>query len=249
MFSNAYDFGYSWSIAYGLAIPVVLAGALAAIAVWRGWPRWIPFVAGVIVVWAVTGLYLVNVVFGINRPMELPTERFLASGRGRVLDVGAGSGRAAVGVLIARPATTVTGIDLYAGYMGIEDNTPERFMANARTAGAADRADAMRGDARNLPFADATFDGIVSSYVIDHLRGDGKTRALAEAARVLKRGGELLLLIVNVDWITRLFSPHALGHHPRQDPARWRAMLEQAGFAVEEEGTRPATLYWLARKR
>jgi SAM-dependent methyltransferase len=244
-----YDFGYSWFIAYGLAVPLVLAAALACLAAWRRWPRLVSFGAWAIAAWAIAGLILVNVVFGINRPMELPTERFLPSGRGRVLDVGAGSGRAAVGVLLARPATRVTGIDLYRGYMGIEDNTPERFMRNARIAGAAERAEAVRGDARALPFGDATFDAVVSSYVIDHLRGEGKAEALAEAARVLKPRGEFLLLIVNADWPTRLFSPHALAHHPRQDPARWRAMLEKAGFAIEEEGTRPATLYWFARKR
>ncbi|MGB2713888.1 MAG: class I SAM-dependent methyltransferase [Vicinamibacterales bacterium] len=249
MFSNAYQFGYSWFIAYGLVVPLALAGTLAAIAVWRGWPRWISVLAAAVMVWAMVGLFLVNAVFGINRPMQLPTERFLASGRGRVLDVGAGSGRAAVGILLARPGTTVTGIDLYEGYMGIENNTPERFMTNARIAGAADRAEAIRGDARELPYGDATFDAVVSSYVIDHLRNEGKTKALAEVARVLKPRGEFLLLIVNADWMTRLFSPHALGHHPRQDPARWRALLEQAGLAIEEEGTKPATLYWLTRKR
>ena len=249
MFSTAYQFGYSWFIAYGLVIPLALAGALAAAAAWRGWPRWISIAAGAVMVWAIVGLLLVNVVFGINRPMRLPTERFLASGRGRVLDVGAGSGRAAVGILLARPGTTVTGLDLYQGYMGIENNTPERFMTNARIAGAAHRAEAVRGDARALPYADGTFEAVVSSYVIDHLRNEGKTKALAEVARVLKPRGELLLLIVNADWISRLFSPHALGHHPRQDPARWRALLEEAGFAIEEEGTKPATLYWLARKR
>ena len=79
--------------------------------------------------------------------------------------------------------------------------------------------------------------------MIDHLRNEGKVKALSEVARVLKPRGEFLLLIVNADWMTRLFSPHALGHHPRQDPARWRTLLDQAGFAIEEEGTDPATLY------
>ena len=89
MFSTTYEFGYSWFIAYGLAIPLALAGALAAVAVWRGWPRWLSILAAAVMVWAIVGLFLVNVIFGINKPMQLPTERFLTSGRGRVLDVGA----------------------------------------------------------------------------------------------------------------------------------------------------------------
>ena len=245
---TSYEFGYSWFIGYGLGVPLALAAVIAALTVWRRWPRWIGVVAGVVMAWALVGLVLINVAFGINSPMELPTERFLASGRGRVLDVGAGSGRAAIGVLLARPAATVVGVDIYRGYWGIDDNTPERFMRNARLAGVVERAEARVGDARDLPFGDASFDAVVSSYAIDHLSGDGKLKALAEAARVLEPGGELLLLIVHADWMTWLVSPHAIAHHPRQDPARWRAMLEEAGFAIEEEGTVPATLYWLARK-
>jgi SAM-dependent methyltransferase len=243
-----YDFGYSWSIAYGLAVPLMVAAAVMAVALWRGWSGWISAIAALILAWALTGLLLINVVWGINKPMNLPTNQFLTSGRGRVLDVGAGSGRAAVGVLLARPGTVVTGVDLYRGYMGIEDNTPERFMRNADAAGAARRADAVRGDARKLPFDDATFDAAVSSYAIDHIPGDGKQQALNEVARVLKPKGQFLLLIVNVDWMVLVFSP-PLAHHPRQDPARWRAMLERAGFRIEEEATEPATRYWLVRKQ
>lgn len=244
-----YEFGYSWPIAYGLVVPLALAVALGALALWRRWPRWVPVLAGVIVLWAVTGLFVINVVFGINRPMELPTARFLASGSGRVLDAGAGSGRAAVGVLLARPKATVTGLDIYQGYWGIDGNTPERFMTNTRIAGAADRAEVSTGDMRDMPFEDASFDAVVSAYAIDHLRQDGRVKSVAEVARVLKPRGEFLLLIVNVDWLTWLVSPHAIAHHPPQDPARWRALLEQGGFVVEEAGTRPATLYFLAKKQ
>ena len=245
---STYDFGYSWYIPYGPAAPMAIAVAIGACAIWLGWPRWVPVLAGVIVAWAIAAMLLLNVVWGINRPMELPTTRFLESGSGRVLDAGAGSGRAAVGVLLARPQTTVTGLDIYAGYYGIDDNTPARFMANARTAGAEGRAEARTGDMRDMPFEDASFDAVVSSYAIDHLRRDGRVKAIAETARVLRPGGELLLLIVNVDWWTWFVSP-PMAHHPRQDPARWRAQLEQGGFAVEEMGTQPLTLYFLGRKR
>ncbi len=243
-----YEFGYSWYISYGLVVPLALAVLLGALAAWRGWRRWVPIVAGVVVVWTVTGLVLINIVFGINGPMELPTERFLASGSGRVLDAGAGSGRAAVGMLLARPKVTVTGLDIYQGYWGIDDNTPDRFMANARVAGVTDRAEARTGDMRNMPFAAGEFDAVISSYAIDHLRREGLEKAVSEVARVLKPGGEFLVLIVNPDWLTWLASP-PIAHHPRQNPARWRSLLERGGFVVEEEGTKIATLYFLARKQ
>jgi SAM-dependent methyltransferase len=122
-------------------------------------------------------------------------------------------------------------------------------MINARIAGAADRADARTGDMRDMPFGDGSFDAVVSSYAIDHLRQDGIVKSIAEVGRVLKPRGEFLLMIVNVDWLAWLVSPHAIAHHPRQDPARWRTLLEQGGFVLEEEGTEPATRYFFSRKR
>ena len=58
-----------------------------------------------------------------------------------------------MGLLLARPRVTVTAVDIYKGFYGIEDNTPERLMRNARIAGVADRAEAKVGDARDLPLA------------------------------------------------------------------------------------------------
>jgi len=243
-----YEFNYSWPIAYGFAIPLAIGIVLAAVATWRHWRPWVAAVAGVIVVWSAAALFVANVVFGINKPMTVPTERFLQSGSGRVLDAEAGSGRAGVGVLLARPRATVTALDIYDGYYGIDDNTPARFMSNAKIAGAADRAEARVGDVRKMPFDDGSFDAVVSSYMIDHLGRDDRTTALHEVARVLKPHGEFLLLIVNTDWWTWLVSP-PMAHHFRPDAARWRTQLSQAGFTVEEEGHQPVTLYWLARKR
>ena len=243
-----YDFGYSWYISYGFTIPLAIGVALAALAAWRRWRPWVTGLAAVIIAWSAAALFVTNITWGINRPMDLPTAQFLEEGAGRVLDVGAGSGRAAVGVLLARPKATVTGMDIYDGYYGIDDNTPERFMKNATIAGAASRADARRGDVRDMPFADGSFDAVVSSYMIDHLRRDDRPKALHEVARVLKQHGEFLLLIVNTDWWTWLVSP-PMAHHFRPDAARWRANLNEAGFTGEEEGTQPVTLYWMARKR
>ena len=243
-----YDFGYSWYITYGFTIPLVIGLALAALAAWRHWRPWVSVLAAVIIVWSAAALFVTNVTWGINTPLELPTEQFLNEGGGRVLDVGAGSGRAALGVLLERPRTTVTGLDIYSGYWGIEENTPARFMKNMELAGAAGRADTQTGDMREMPFGDNSFDAVVSSYAIDHLGRDGRHEALQEVARVLRAHGEFLLLIVNTDWWTWLVSP-PMAHHFRPDRARWRAELDQAGFRIEEEGTKPVTLYWLARKR
>ena len=247
--NNSYDFDYTWTVTYGHLVPLAAALGIAALAAWRGWPRLVTILAGLVGLWALMGLVVVHFLFGLTRPMDLPTDRFLASGSGRVLDAGAGSGRAGVGVLIARPKATVTALDIYSGYWGIDDNTPERFMANARAAGAADRAEARTGDMRDMPFDEATFDAVISSYAIDHLSREGTVKAIAEVHRVLKSHGEFLLMIINsADWLVRLVSP-PIAHHPRQDPLRWRHMIEDAGFTLEEEGATTGSFYFYARKK
>jgi SAM-dependent methyltransferase len=244
-----YDFGYSWFITWGNLVPIVLFGGLAALGLWLRWRRWLVMASSLLAVCAVAGLLIMHFVLRISLPLELPTQRFLSSGTGRVVDIGAGSGRAAIGLLLAKPRVTVTGVDIYRGYYGIDDNTPERFMRNARIAGVSDRADAKVGDARELPLETGAYDGAISLAAIDHIRRADIPKALGEAARVLKPRGEFLLMVVNVDHWAMFASPHALGHHPRADANRWRAMLESAGFDIVEQGTQPAVLYFLTRKR
>jgi SAM-dependent methyltransferase len=247
-----YDFGYGWPITWIHAIPLVLGLAAAALGVRLGWRRWVVVLSGVIGVWGVVGLILTHTMMGgLNAPQRLPSERFMASGRGRVLDVGSGSGRALIGLLLVRPQVTGTALDIYSGFFGITDNTPERLMRNARIAGVADRADTVTADATKMPLADASYDAAISTYAIDHMGRQGTPKAIREVARVLKPDGEFLLEIVNPDlWVKVMMPiPHfGLNAHFKPDPARWRGMLKDAGFEVIEEGTAPATLYWLARK-
>ncbi len=243
-----YDFGYSWSVAWGHLLPIAVFGGLAVLGLWRGWRGWLVMAAGLFAVWGVAGLLITHFLFRINLPQPLPTERFLSSGSGRVVDVGAGSGRATVGLLLARPRVTVTAVDIYSGYFGIDDNTPERLLVNARIGGVAERAEAMVGDARELPLATGAYDGVISAAAIDHLPRAGIATALAEAGRVLKPGGEFLLTIVNVDAWARLASPHAMAHHRPADPGHWRALLESSGFEVVEQGTQPGALYFFSLK-
>jgi SAM-dependent methyltransferase len=243
-----YDFGYPWQITWAAAIPLVLFAALAVVAYSLAWRRWIVYGSSALAAWALVALLFVHAVFQINLPMDLPTERFLASGGGDVVDVGAGSGRFSMGLLLARPTARVTAVDIYDGFYGISGNTPERFMRNASIAGVANRATAQVGDARALPLADAAYDGVISSYAIDHLRRTEIPTALAEVHRVLKPGGEFLLAVVNVDWWMILVSP-PIAHHPRANPDRWREMITAAGFEVLEQGTTPGSLHFLAMKR
>lgn len=184
-----YDFGYTWVWTHGHLVPFAVFAVFIAVSVWRRWPRWLTALGGVLALWALAGFAITQVVLRANQPMGLPTASFLRSGAGRVLDLGAGSGRSSLMVLQSRPGAHVTAVDIYSGYFGIDDNTPARLMANARVAGVADRIDVTTADIRSMPFPDASYDAAVSAFVIDHLNREGVTRSLAEVARVLKPGG------------------------------------------------------------
>ncbi len=248
-----YEFGYGWLWNYGHLLAVLPFGALGVLA-WRlGWPRWVGVVSATVGAWGIAGLLIVQFAMRMNLPLELPTQQFLAKGSGRVLSVldgGAGSGRSSIGLLLARPQTRAVAADLYDGYFGIAENTPNRLLANAAKAGVEDRIEARVADLRELPFEDGSFDAAISAYVIDHLDKEGVERSLAELARVLRPQGELLVMVVNPDLWIRVAYPFFVHHGyfgGRTNHERWRSRLENAGLEVIEMGTVPGTLYLLGR--
>lgn len=60
----------------------------------------------------------------------------------------------------------------------------------------ADKIEFRQADVRQLPFADASFDVIVSSGALHHIGRDRAEheRAIAERLRVLKPGGQIALM-------------------------------------------------------
>jgi ubiquinone/menaquinone biosynthesis C-methylase UbiE len=250
--TSPYDFGYPWYMTWGHLIPLAVFGLLAVAAWYFGWRKWLRITFGALALWGLAGFLIMNQVMRVGQPLPLPTARFLPEGSGRVLDLGAGSGRATLMVLLSRPKTTVVALDIYSGYWGINDNTPERLERNTAAGGAAGRVEVRVADMRELPFPDASFDGVVSSFAIDHLRRTDVPRALREGARVLRPGGQILIMNVNVDGWVRVALPTPPGHGyfgSTQNVERWRMALAEAGFEVIDQGTQPGTIYFLGQKR
>jgi arsenite methyltransferase len=114
-----------------------------------------------------------------------------------VLDIGCGHGLMMVGA--ARHLTTgkAIGIDLFLK----EDqlgNDPEAAMLNASLEGVADRVEVRRGDARDLPYNDNSFDVVMSSWVLHSLlETEDRIRALKEIARTVKPGGRVLIIDID----------------------------------------------------
>jgi ubiquinone/menaquinone biosynthesis C-methylase UbiE len=246
------NFGYPWWLSYG-HLPI-LAGAvlLGVFGYTRRWSKWPMLLLGVLVLWSGAAFLVTRFVFDINGRPSLPTQSFLSSGKGRVLDIGAGTGRSSIMVLDGRPEATLVAVDLFGEsfeqHFGRGESPQQKLLANLKAAGVEQRASIETADMRKLPFEPAAFDAIVSAYAIDHLNRQGINQALAEAARVVKPGGDFLLIVIaNDPWVKFAFGP-MLAHAGTRGPAWWTARLQEAGFQVLEEGTRPITLYLLARR-
>ena len=66
-------------------------------------------------------------------------------------------------------------------------------MKDKGEAPASARAEAVKGDALDLPYADGTFDCVIASEILEHVPEDD--RAIAELVRVLKPGGSLAITV------------------------------------------------------
>jgi ubiquinone/menaquinone biosynthesis C-methylase UbiE len=113
----------------------------------------------------------------------------------QVLDVGCGHGLMLIGAAKRLTTGHATGIDIWQD-VDQANNSAAATLHNAELEGVAN-VDVRNGDARSIPFADGSFDVVVSSFALHNIY-DKKEReqALAEIARVLKPGGHTAIMDV-----------------------------------------------------
>jgi SAM-dependent methyltransferase len=144
-----------------------------------------------------------------------------------VLDLGCGGGH--VTFAVAPHVREVVACDLSPEMLDVvQCAARERGLANVMT---------RQGVAEQLPFADASFDMVMSRYSAHHWRD--VSAGLAEAARVLKPGG-VAAFVDSVSPGTPLLDTYLQAIELLRDPshvrsyarAEWEAALARAGLAV-----------------
>ena len=151
----------------------------------------------------------------------------LAAARGRVLEIGAGTG-----LNLKLYPGAVTAITL------AEPDAPMAARLRRRVSGASHPVEVLQAPAEQLPFADGSFDTVVSTLVLCTVAD--MAASLREIGRVLAPGGQLLFVEHVraghgrlVRWQERLHEPwrrFACGCHCNRDTA---VALRDNGFAVE----------------
>ena len=148
----------------------------------------------------------------------------LAPGQ-RILDVGCGTGTLLVFIKETHPAVAVAGADPDPKALARARHKAERARLDVQL-------DQAFGDA--LPYADASFDRVLSSLMFHHLEVNEKAKTLREVRRVLRPGGSFHLLdfggaeSAHGGWLTRFFhSSHQLRDNSEE---RIIALMREAGL-------------------
>ncbi len=117
-----------------------------------------------------------------------------------VLDLGCGTGTLAIMAKQTRPAAEVSGLDAdpdmlkVANYKSAQMNAPVKFDV---------------GFTNKLPYPDQSFDRVLSSITIHHLKTPDKWQTAREVYRILKPGGQLHIIDFGkpVTWYGKLLGP------------------------------------------
>src|SRR5262249_26783883 len=117
---------------------------------------------------------------GKIREREILLDRIKWRGDEQALDVGCGRGLMLIGMAKRLTTGKATGIDIWQTE-ALSGNDPKATLENARREGVSERVDVRTADMRELPFADETFDVIVSSWAVHNLyEAKDRDRAVGE---------------------------------------------------------------------
>lgn len=134
-------------------------------------------------------LMLIYWLVGKSRTRALILNSVPWTGSEHVLDVGTGAGFLMAGAAKRVPQGHVVGLDAWS-VADLSNNRPGVTRRNLELEGIAERCSILTGDARNLTYADGSFDRVLSLLCLHNIEPVAdRMRACSEIARVLKPSG------------------------------------------------------------
>lgn len=168
----------SFTVFHSVVLGVVFSVAIAVLLAMTAWMAWIRR----------------QYAFGKGGMMEMVHQTILSNldfdGRGKLLEVGCGSGALAIRAALTWRSAKIVGLDYWGAMYNYSKSVCEK---NARSEGVGDRCEFVHGDANKLDFPDESFDAVISNYVYHNITGADKRALMLESLRVLKKGGTFAL--------------------------------------------------------
>lgn len=162
--------------------------------------------------WDLGGRDYDNISFGVSDALAHAVQRLNPHPGQEILDVATGTGWSARNV--ARYGAHVTGVDIAAELLGAAEKLSSHLEP---------KINFQQADAEDLPFDDACFDGVISTFGVmfaaDH------QRAARELARVCRPGGRLSLAVWapegSVQEFLGIIGQHSEAPAPEPSPLAW----------------------------
>ncbi len=145
-----------------------------------------------------------------------------------VLDIGCGTGSLA---LLAKEATGASGI-----VCGVDASAEMIAWARQKAERAGAEVDFQRAPAQALPFPDGRFDVAFSTLMLHHLPKKARARLAAEARRVMRPGGRVLVVDFAAASPRKGLMRHLRHRHGNVALPEILALLEEAGLDVVARG-------------
>lgn len=182
---------------YGVDAPYVPALLLVGAAVCAGFAatsgQWLQWLPAIVVLGGSGFIYLYTTLRGKFVVWERLADDLNLTGDEAVLDVGCGRGMVLMAIARRLRSGRATGVDIWSSH-DQTGNDIEVTRRNAQIEGVDDRVVLETGDMRDLPFADSTFDVIVTNAAVHNLKAaDDRAAALAQMWRVTRSGGRFVV--------------------------------------------------------
>lgn len=191
--------------------------------------------------------YLTSAVHASGNDLLRLGERLAAFPQAHVLDLGCGAGHASF--VAAQQVANVTAYDLSSQMLEVVSQAARDKELNNITT--------QQGYAESLPFADESFDIVISRYSAHHWHDVGL--ALREIKRVLKPGGIFIIMDIMSPghpvrdvWLQTVEALRDTSHVRNYSSGEWFSMMTDAGLISRSFITDRLPLEftsWIARMR